>query len=238
MTHSTFIDSKLPHDFTSVDGRGDDLINNPEAACYFCGLHIGKESEELSARLTAITIDHDHLTMTQTGKIDFEVLKTVGDYFRPTVYICRSGDDVVAHENCLQWGEGVWQPTHKTMSGVDKLINNCETYTCDLCSRDTRASVMCTGKNCVKYIASTSTYHFPCILMLFLNGMADMDIQDGDLSIRCVDCFVDPQRKKKRCRFIDDGAQEAEGPLPNRKVRSVAKTQPPNGDSEDEMAGL
>jgi hypothetical protein len=235
MAHSTYIDSKLPQDFTPVDGRGDDLINNPEASCYFCGLHIGKEAEELSARLLGSTDTN--------GKIDFEVLKTVGDYFKPAVYICRSGDDVVAHENCLQWGEDVWQPTTKTMTGVDRLIDHCETYTCNLCTRATRASVMCTGKHCYKYVASASTYHFPCILILFLNGMADMETQRGDLAIRCVDCFVNREApKKKRCRFIDDGAQEAEQePLRHRKVRSVFRnTQPHNGegDSENELMGL
>ena len=214
MAHSIYIDSKLPQDFTPVDGRGfpEILQKNPteQASCYFCGLHFGKEAEELSRRIDDKIDD----------KIDFEVLKTVGDYFKPAVYICRSGDDVVAHENCLQWGEDVWQPTTKTMTGVDRLLDHCETYTCNLCTRDTRASVMCTGRHCSKYTASASTYHFPCILILFLNGMADMDTKNGDLAIRCVDCFVNREaRKKKRCRFIDDGAQEAEEPVRHRKVR-------------------
>ena len=224
MAHSTYIDSKLPQDFTLPDGRGDDLIKDPEASCYFCGLHFGKEEEELSARLSG----------TNQG-LDFEVFKTVGDYFKPAVYICRSGDDVVAHENCLQWGEDVWQPTTKTMARVDKLIDNCETYTCNLCTRATRASVICTGPICCKYVASAATYHFPCILILFLNRMADMETQSGDLTIRCTDCFVNPFIKK-RCRFIDDGAQEAEEPLRHRKVRSVAKTH--TRAREDELEGL
>ena len=190
------------------------MINNPEAACYFCGLRIGKEAEELAARLSLSGSDEG---------IDFEVLKTVGDYFTPALYICRSGDDEVAHENCLQWGESVWQPSPQTLAGVDTLIDNCQAYACDLCS-GTRASVKCTGRHCRTHEEDAGTYHFPCILMLFLNRLADMDTKVGDLLIQCVDCFVDP-KKKKRCRFVDDnGAEEGT----TRKAKRMAE--PPQDD--------
>jgi hypothetical protein len=225
MAHSTYIDCRLPSDFILADQRGDDLINDPEAACYFCGLHFGKEEEELGVRLGST-------------RIDCKVLKGARDYFKPTLYVCRSGDDLVAHENCLQWGENVWQPTPTTLAGVDKLIDNCEMYTCDLCNMERRASVACSGSKC-RNSDEMSTYHFPCILLLFLNGMAKMDTAYGtlgtDLAIRCMDCYAS-KKNTKRCRFIDYGATE-ETTRPKRHVRRGASHQQ-DEESDGELSGL
>jgi hypothetical protein len=226
MSNSTIlIDAELPKDFELP------TIDTTDMPCYFCGLRMGKEQEELTTRIRL----HD-------STINCSVLGKTGVYFEPVVYVRGNGETIVAHENCLQWGEGVWQSNTEEpnkISGVELLLQNCETYTCNLCETGTRAAVACNGAKCANN-PDASTYHFPCILLLFMNKMADMDSSRGskkeELVIRCTDCYVN-KRNKKRCRFLDHGAEEAEErDTPKAKrSRRIAKHQ----DSiDDALTGL
>jgi hypothetical protein len=218
-------DADLPSDFALPE------IDTTDMPCYFCGLHMGKEQEDLTGRIRRFD-----------STINCSVLGRTGAFFNPVVYVRENGEPIVAHDNCLQWGEGVWLTAEiNKMSGVEQLLKNCESYTCNLCGTGTRASVACSGVKCAN-MKDASTYHFPCILLLFMNKMADMDTCRGpkqeELAIRCTECYVN-KRNKKRCRFLDHGAQEAEEHTPTKakvkRSRRIAKHQ---DSSDDDLAGL